>query len=107
MYKVNVFKNNGELCFSKYFEIRSEAVKYVAEYNSKFRELGRKAVLKSKKVNVRYHHTALEKGYARKGTGGDTFYAGKFGLGFKRHIENCVRSVSNQYHFIEYFIEEN
>ena len=102
MYKVNI-KNGKCLVFSRYFEKKKDAIAYRNRYNSNF---DFKATLQEKRVEMRYHHTATERGYVAKGHGWDDYYEGKFGVGFKRHIENCKRNVSNQYHYIEYYVEK-
>lgn len=53
---------------------------------------------------LRYHHTALCRGYVRKGHGWQEKYSGKFGNGVKKHIPNCESRVSNNYHYVEYWI---
>lgn len=102
MYKVNI-KNGKRLVFSRYFDKKKDAIAYRNHYNSKFTF---KATLQEKSVEMRYHHTATERGYVTKGHGRDDYYEGKFGVGFKRHIENNVRQPSKDYHFIEYYVEK-
>lgn len=54
-----------------------------------------------------FHHSAVVRGYVRKGHGYDEPYKGRFGKGVKRHIPNleCARK-STYYHIVEYYIEE-
>ena len=100
MYKVNV-KNGNTFMFARYFDKKKDAIRYRDDYNSS----GFNATLQSKRVSVYYHHTALQRGYVRKGCGYDEYYNGKFGTGFKRHLDNRVRKVSNTYHYIDYYLE--
>jgi hypothetical protein len=105
MYKINVKDNKKNLLFFKYFDKRKDAIIFRDDYNSKFSHKGYKAELQSKSVKIKYHHTALTRGYICKGHGYDESYQGKYGLGFRRHIENSRSSVSNNYHYIEYYVE--
>lgn len=105
MYKVNVTKKDSKvLVFSKYFAKKKDAILFRNNYNFR-NEKNFIATLQTKRVELVYHHQALEKGYISKGCGRDEYYNGKFGVGIKRHIENIKNKVSNQYHTIEYYIE--
>ncbi len=104
MYKVNVRnKENKTLAYAKYFDKKKDAVAFRNNYNSKFDKFV--ATLQSKSVNLKYHHQALEKGYFGKGCGRDDYYNGRYGVGFKRHLENALTKVANQYHIIQYYVE--
>lgn len=56
------------------------------------------------KSNLIYHHSSLCRGYLRKDCGFEQPYSGRFGFGFIKHIPNCNRKVSNNYHWIDYYI---
>jgi len=57
---------------------------------------------------MKYHHSALSRGYIRKGHGWTQQYNGKFGKGEIRHIPNAETTIkTNNYHLIEYYIEDN
>ena len=64
---------------------------------------------KPRRVELAYHHTASKKGYIRKGGEWDEVYAGKFGEGIIRHKQNATAGSpnhSNNYHYVEYYIEK-
>lgn len=103
MYKVNI-KKNRVFASSRYFDNRKDAVAFRETINLR-KGNGLEAALQSRQVNVRYHHRSLAKGYVAKGLSYDEYYDGKFGVGFKRHIENCKESVSNSYHYVDYYVE--
>jgi hypothetical protein len=104
MYKVNVRnKENKTLVYARYFNKKKDAVAFRNNYNSKFDKFV--ATLQSKNVNLKFHHQALEKGYFGKGCGRDDYYDGRYGVGFKRHLENALTKVANQYHIIQYYVE--
>lgn len=105
MYKVNI-KNGKRLVFSRYFDKKKDAIAYRNLYNYNSKKIVFKATLQGKRVEMHYHHTATERGYVKKGYGWDDYYEGKFGVGFKRHIENNVTQPSNNYHFIDYYVEK-
>jgi len=104
MYKVNYF-NNGKFMFAKYFESKKEAIEVRDEYNTKFGANGFRAKLQTKRVNLAFHHSALGRGYIGKRNGRSDYYKGLYGVGIKKHIPNCESSVSNTYHYIEYYLE--
>lgn len=107
MYKVKVIrKNNKALVFFKYFDKKKDAILFRNNYNSISKKEIFVATLQTKRVELAYHHQALEKGYICKGHGHDEYYNGKYGVGIKKHIENAKNKVSNQYHFIQYYIEK-
>jgi hypothetical protein len=105
MYKVNVrSKENNTLIYARYFDKKKDAVAFRNDYNSKFDKFV--AALQSKSVKLEYHHQALEKGYFGKGCGRDDYYDGRYGVGFKRHLENALTyKVSKQYHIVQYYVE--
>ena len=104
MYKVNVRnKENNTLIFARYFDKKKDAVAFRNDYNNRYDKFV--AALQSKSVKLKYHHQALEKGYICKGYGRDEYYNGKHGIGIKRHLENALTKVANQYHIIQYYIE--
>ena len=111
MYKLNI-KRNGIFVMSKYFDARKEAIKVRDNYNRSFNCDGYVATLQPTKVELTFHHYALERGYIRKNEGRDEYYNGKFGVGIKRHTPNWVTKKnephkfhSNNYHLVEYYVE--
>lgn len=108
MYKLNI-KRNGNFLMSMYFDARKEAIKVRDNYNRNFNCDGYVATLQPTKVELTFHHCALERGYITKNNGRDDYYNGKFGVGIKRHIPNCLTKsrerYSNNYHLVEYYVE--
>ena len=103
-YKMKI-AHNGKFVMARYFTKRSEAISKRKAYNYAFNCDGYKATLCTKSVELKYHHSALERGYISKNSGREDYYCGKYGVGIKRHIPNCESKCSNEYHLIEYYIE--
>lgn len=102
-YKVNIKDaKTGIIAYSMYIPHRAKARRFRDKVNA---ILGKVASVQSKRVNMKYHHRALQRGYQKKGEPFDEFYRGKFGTGFIKHIPNNECSVSNNFHFIDYYIE--
>lgn len=98
-YKVIFQYKDGEYS-GKYFDTKQQADEFAIGDNIK-------NVTLPKQVNVELHHRASRRGYICKGCGREEFYSGHFGEGFIKHIENVADSPhgSNNYHFIEYWLE--
>ena len=105
MYKLSI-THNGKFVLAKYFDSKKKAIAFRDEYNRNFNCDDYVAKLQSKKVSLIFHHSSTEKGYITKNSGRDDYYEGKFGIGIKRHIPNCKTDCTNQYHIIEYYVEE-
>lgn len=60
--------------------------------------------------SVKYHHSAIARGYVRVGHQYDEEYNGRFGSGYIRHYESKLGvhgRPSTSYHTISYFIKED
>lgn len=100
MYKVEFqYSETGCRC-ARYYEHRKDAIAAKESYK------GYKAHIASNRVEVKYHHRALAKGYICKDCTYQEEYDGRFGVGYRLHIENCRERVSNSYHYVEYYIEQ-
>ena len=94
---------------AKYFDSKKEAIEVRDKYNHNFNCDGYSATLQAKRVELVYHHSALERGYITKNGGRDDYYDGKYGVGFKRHRPNCetLRCLRSSYfHVVWYYVEK-
>lgn len=58
-------------------------------------------------VDIEYHHSALARGYVGVNNGYQSDYEGRYGMGFIKHIPTRQSNCNNNYHMIEYYIEQN
>lgn len=104
MYKLKI-SYKGKFIFAKYFDSKKEAIK---TRERALDCLGYTAKLQAKKVELVNSHSALCKGYLKKGCKYTEYYDGKFGVGYIEHVPNCesVLCHNNNYHVIRYYIEK-
>ena len=106
MYKLKI-SYKGKFIFAKYFDSKEEAIKMRDGYNKNFNCDGYTARLQAKKVELVCRHSALCKGYLKKGYKSNEYYDGKFGVGYIEHVPNCETAChTKNYHVIRYYIEE-
>ncbi len=106
LYKVN-YKTSNDYRFATYHKTYGDAKRKASEYNERYESRGCFAKATRKKVIVEPHHTALHRGYRRVcDDGRETYYEGRFGIGFVREYATSRSNCGNQFHEIEYFIEK-
>lgn len=107
-YKVDYYKG-ADFILSKYFDDTTSAKQCIKDYNNKYASRGFKAI-DCGKVEMKYHHDAIAKGYCGVKNQHEDYYDGRFGVGYIVHYPTLDKSRihafrGNSWHIIEYYVE--